>query len=237
MCCVQGVLRGCGGAAQFGDLGAQLVGVVQGQLFLGLLQRHLGHARVDLQALERVAGRGRRGGRRRGLRGLGAGGLVGARLAFGVLLFFGAAQAFLAQLEALLGMLGLLLFLLQLADFALGRAEVLHQRDVRRADVGAGAAFDAVEQVVRLELFVLLAEGEEMQLLRQQAGRAGLGALAAADARQRRRGRRQLLDGAGQQAVAGLDQRHVEGGQRETHHRPAEDQAVQPCFVQPGKFQ
>jgi hypothetical protein len=37
-------------------------------------------------------------------------------------------------------------------DFALGEAVVIDQRNVRRADVGAAAAFDAVEQVVFLRL-------------------------------------------------------------------------------------
>src|SRR5690606_36315153 len=111
---------------------------------------------------------------------------LGAGAAFLFLALLFAAQAFLTQFEALLGVFGLLLLLLQLADFRLGGAVVLHQRNARRADVGAGAALDAVEQVVRLELLMLAAQGEEVQLLRQQAGRAGQRAIAAADARQRR---------------------------------------------------
>ena len=63
-------------------------------------------------------------------------------------------------------MLGLLLLLLQLADLTLGSAVILYQGDVGGADVGAGAALDAVEQVMGLELLMLLAEGKEMQLLR-----------------------------------------------------------------------
>ena len=191
-----------GGGAQRFDLLAQLLGIVLGQLLLGLLQGDLGHAGLDLQALEGFAGfhrlgRGLDGGRGL-LGGLGQRGLLGARLAFGFLLFLGAAQTFLALFETLARVLGLLLLLLQLADLALGGAEILHQRNVRRAHVGAGAALDAVEQVLGAQLFVVLAQGEEMQLLRQQAGRTGLGALAATDARQRRRGRRQFLPRGGQ---------------------------------------
>ncbi len=63
-------------------------------------------------------------------------------------------------------MFGFLLFLFQRANFTLGGTVVLHQGNARGADVGAGAAFDAVEQVVCLELLVLLAQREEMQLLR-----------------------------------------------------------------------
>src|SRR5690606_6250102 len=127
-------LCGLGGLAQFGNLALEFFGVVQGQLLLGLLQRHLGHAGLDLQALELLVGSARRAARRRrcggfGLGRLGLGGALGAGDALGLLAFFLAAQAILAQLEALLGVLGLLLLLLQLADFRLGRAVVLHQRD------------------------------------------------------------------------------------------------------------
>ena len=222
---------GLGGDAQFIHLTLQLAAGVDGQLLLGLLQRHLGHAGFDLQAFERVdlrcfgaAGGTADGGRAAaclGLGGFGAGGFLGAGLALGFFAFLFAAQAFLALFEALARLLGLQLLVFQLADFAFGGAVVLHQRDAGRANVGAGAAFDAVEQVVRLELFMLLAEGEKMQLLRQQAGWAGLGAVAAANARQRLRGRWQLVAAGGQQAVAGLDQRHVQGGQGKAHHRPA----------------
>ena len=134
-------------------------------------------------------------------------------------------------------MLGFLLLLLQLTDLALGGAVVLHQRDARRADVGAGSALDAVEQVMGLELLVLLAEGKEMQLLRQQADRAGLGALAAADAGQRWRRRRQFFERAGEQAVGGLDHRHVEGRQGKAHHRAAHDQTVEPALLESGERQ
>ncbi len=132
-------------------------------------------------------------------------------------------------------MLGFLLLLLQLTDLALGGAVILHQRDARRADVGAGSALDAVEQVMGLELLVLLAKGKEMQLLRQQADRAGLGALAAADAGQRWRRRRQFFERAGEQAVGGLDHRHVEGRQGKAHHRTAHDQAVEPALLESGE--
>ncbi|MNZ80454.1 hypothetical protein D3C78_990870 [compost metagenome] len=88
-----------------------------------------------------------------------------------------------------------------------------------------------------MQLLVLVAEGEEVQLLRQQAGRADLGAVAAADARHRRRRCRQLIAGRGEQAVAGLDQRHVEGRQADAHQRAAEDQAVQLAAIQPGEVQ
>ena len=217
-----------------------------GQLFLGLFQGDLGHAGFDLEFLLFVTQAGRfgcryvvagRGSCGVGLGGLGLGRFGGAGLTFGFLLLFGAAQAFLAQLEALFRLLGLELLLLQVANFALGRAVVLHQRDARRADIGTGTAFDAVEQVMRPELLMLLAYGEEVQLLRQQAGRTGLGTFAAADAGHGRRRGRQLGRGRGQQAVGGLDQRYGEIRQGKTHHRPTHDQAIQLAAVEAGKLQ
>ena len=92
-------------------------------------------------------------------------------------------------------------------------------------------------QVVGLELIVFLAQGKEMQLLRQQAGRADFGTFAAADAGQCWWWRWQLFRCAGQQAVGGLDQRHIQRGQGEAHHRPAHDQAVELAAVEPGESQ
>ncbi len=233
--CLQRLLRMAGGDTQFGDLCFQLGRGVGGELFFGFLQRDLGHAGFDLElflffgqaGFLRLDGGDRvvlAGGLCLGL--LGARGAFGTGLAVGFLLLFGATQALLAPFETLPGVFGLLLFLLQCADLALGGAVVLNQRNARGADIGAGAALDAVEQVVGLELLVFLAQGEEMQLLRQQAGRADLGTFTAADAGQRRRRWRQLGQGAGQQAVGGLDQRHVHRWQGEAHHRAAHDQAV-----------
>ncbi len=246
---IERLLRRFGGFAQIGDLGLQFGRVVRGELLFGFLQRDLGHAGVDLQLLlsfrEPRLGRCARGcsGGIRGhlrafaLRRLGTCGAFGAGLALGFLLFLGTAQTLLAQFEALLGVLGLLLLLLQLADLALGGAVVLHQRDARWADVGAGAAFDTVEQVMRLELFVFLAESEEVQLLWQQADRTDFGAFTTANTGQRWWWRRQFFKRAGQQAVGGLDHRYLKGRQGEAHHRAAHDQTVEPILLEPGERQ
>ncbi len=241
---VQCLLRDGGCLAQFGDLGFELWCGMNGELFLGLLHGNLGHAGFDLELLLLVGepgfvrlDTGNRivlGGCRAGfvLNGLGPGGALGTGFAVSFLLFLGAPQAVLAQFEALLGMFGLLLFLFQCANFAFGGAVVLHERDARWANVGTGTALDAVEQVVCLELFVFLTQREKMQLLRQQAGRAGLGTFATANARQCRRWRRQFLQGAGEQAVGGLDQRDIHRRQREAHHRPAHDESVEPARLE-----
>ena len=233
-------------AAQLVDLGLQLGAGVGCQLLFGFFQGDLSHAGFDLEFLLLVTQTGRfgrccitasRSGCGLGLRGLGLGRFGSAGLTFGFFLFFGAAQAFLAQLEALFRLFGLELLLLQVANLTLGGAVVLHQGNARRADIGAGAALDAVEQVMCLELLMLLADGEEVQLLRQQAGRAGFGAFAAADARHSRRRWWQLGGGRGQQAVGGLDHGYGEVGQGKAHHRAAHDQAVQLAAVQASKLQ
>ncbi len=76
-----------------------------------------------------------------------------------------------------------------------------------------------------------------MQLLRQQADRAGLGAFTAADAGQRRRWRWQFFQGAGEQTVGGLDHRHLERWQGEAHHRAAHDQAIEPVLLETSEGQ
>ncbi len=232
-------------------------GVVAEQLFLGLLQGHPRHARFDLQPfqsfaaatgllarpgpldrrLHRVDRRGGGGFLALGLGGAHQRGLLRALGAFCGPALLVAAQASLALLETLTGLFGLQQLLPLLADLRLGRAVVLHQGNARRADVGAGAAFDAIEQVVGEQLLVLVAQGEEMQLLWQQADGADLGAVAAADTGHGRHWFRQLRGIAGEQAVAGLDQRHREIGQGEAHHRPAHQHAFQASLGEAGERQ
>jgi hypothetical protein len=67
---------------------------------------------------------------------------------------------------------------------------------------------------------------EPVQLEGLQIGRAGLGALAAADAGHLGRRRREQRRAADQHAVGGLDHRHVEGRHGNAHHRAAHDEAV-----------
>ncbi len=159
------------------------------------------------------------------------------RYAIALFLFGFTLQALLTVLKALAGVVGLVLLQIQSAYLGLGGAVVLHQRNAAGADVGAGPALDAVEQVLTLELIVVLAQGKEMQLLRQQAGRAGFGAQAAADAGLRRRWRRQFITGAGEQAVGGLDEGGIQALQGKAHHWPAHDQAEQLVWLQTGKVQ
>jgi hypothetical protein len=134
-------------------------------------------------------------------------------------------DACLSRLEAPARVPGLLLLLASLADRTLGGAVVLHQRDAAGADPGAGAALDAVEQVVLLEVCVILGLCVPEQLLRQQRDGADLGAHRAADAGLCRRRRRQFRGTRRQHAVGGLHHRQLGMRQREAHHRPAHHEA------------
>ena len=114
------------------------------------------------------------------LRGQFAGGALGFPGRF--LLF----NPCLARLEAHTGLLRLGVFSSQLQYFGLGGAVVLHQRNIAGAGPGTGAALDTVKQVMPLQFVEFPGLGEPEQLLRQQAGGAGLGAHATAYAGLRR---------------------------------------------------
>ncbi len=118
-------------------------------------------------------------------------------------------QPLLLGFKALFGSLGLLRLVLQTAQFGLLFAIVLHQRNAARADPGTGTTFDAVIDVVLLGLVVFAGLAVPVELLGQQADRAGIGTLAAADTVLFVAGRRQLSVAGGHQAVAGLDDGHV----------------------------
>ena len=161
--------------------------------------------------------------------------LFGAGYAIALFLFGFTLQALLTVLKALAGVVGLVLLQIQSAYLGLGCTVVLHQRNAAGADVGAGPALDAVEQVLTLELIVVFAQRKEVQLLRQETGRAGFCAQAAADARLRRWWWRQLVTGACQQAVGGLDDRCIQALQGKAHHWPTHDQAEQLVGLQAGE--
>ncbi len=120
-----------------------------------------------------------------------------------------------------LGLGGARRFQIDSLDFGLFLPVVLHQRNVAGADERAGAAFDAIEQVVVARLVVLLPAAEPVQLLRQQPGRASVHAQAAADAGLLGFLRRHFIHRRRQNAVADLDDRHVQRGQGKAHQRAA----------------
>jgi hypothetical protein len=83
-------------------------------------------------------------------------------------------QASLAGLKAGFGLRRALFFLTDSRNLGLFLTEILYQRNITRTDPGAGAALDAVGQVMGGGFIVLLAFAEPVQLLRQQIGRTGV---------------------------------------------------------------
>lgn len=141
---------GCRQAAGFdvgylGQLvGAEIVGVLR--LDFGLLRLGARQCSSDEGLLGVFAGLGRRLWRWRfaAFGKLGAC-LRGLRSELGGLLGLLAFLAEVAELETFACLIGGGLVALARPDLALGEAEVVDQRDVRRAHVGAAAAFYAVE--------------------------------------------------------------------------------------------
>ncbi len=136
---------------------------------------------------------------------------------------FLALQTGLLGFETRLGLGGARRLQIDSLDFGLFLTVVLHQRNIAGADERTGAAFDAVEQVMVARLVMLLPTAEPVQLLRQQPGRASVYAQAAADAGLLRLLRRHFIDRRRQNAVADLDDWHVQRGQGEAHQRAAHD--------------
>ena len=134
---------------------------------------------------------------------------------------FIALQASLTRLKANFGLRGAFLFLRDRGDLGFLLAEVLHQRNIAWANPGAGAALNAICEIMAGGFVVLLAFAEPIKLLRQKIGRAGVRTGAAADAafflfRLAHFARRRR-----QQAVGNFHDRHVEPRQGEAHQRAA----------------
>ena len=84
--------------------------------------------------------------------------------AFFVFLFL-AFQAILAKLMPFAGDIGFLLVALLGPDFGLGKTVILHQRKMTGADVGATAAFNAIEQMIILHPIEIFGAGIPVKLL------------------------------------------------------------------------
>ena len=134
---------------------------------------------------------------------------------------FIALKASLTRLKANFGLCGAFLFLRDRGDLGLLLAEVLHQRNIAWANPGAGAALNAICEIMASGFVVLLAFAEPIKLLRQKIGRAGVRAGAAADAAFFLFRLAQFARRRRQQAVGNFHYRHVEPRQGEAHQRAA----------------
>ena len=148
-----------------------------------------------------------------------------ARQTLGFFLGFFFGDALLAELKALARAVGFFFFDLVQANTALGGAVILHQRNRTWADVRAGAALDAIEQVVGFEPIEIFRLCIPEQLLREQACRADFRADTAADTGLRGCRFRQFLFAGRKNTVGGLDDWCSQIQQGKSHHRPAHDYA------------
>ena len=128
------------------------------------------------------------------------------------------------------------LFLTDSGNLRFFLAEVLYQRNITRADPGAGAALNTVCQVMARGFVVLLPFAEPVKLLRQQVGRAGVGAGAAADAAFLFFGLTHFINGWRQQAVGDFNDRNVQPRQGEPHQRAAHDHHLLCARAKTGVF-
>ena len=108
-------------------------------------------------------------------------------------------------------------------DLRFCMAVVMHQRDTAGADVSAAAAFYTIEQAIFPGLVEIRGFGEPVQLLGQQLGRADIHAFAAADAGHLRLDRGIFFD---EDAVGGLNHRHVGAGNAQAGHGATDDHLV-----------
>ena len=136
---------------------------------------------------------------------------------------FFALQSRLTCFETCLGFRGAFFFHGNGINLGLLLTEVLHQRNVAWADPGAGAAFNAVGQVMGFCLVVQLAFAVPVQLLREQIRRAGIGTGAAADATFLFLFFTHFGWGRGEQTVRDFHYRNVQPRQRKAHQRAAHD--------------
>ena len=147
-------------------------------------------------------------------------GAFGRHFRFAFLCF--AQEAGFACLVAGLGVGGGLAFAGVVAQGGFAVFVVVNQGDGGRADAGADAAFDAVEEAILFQAFAVVVAAVPVELLRQQFHGAGVGAVRAADAVFfARRG----LFGEEEDAVAGFFQAGTELLLRVPHHRAADDAA------------
>ena len=146
-------------------------------------------------------------------------------------------QTSLAGLKAGFGLRRALFFLTDSRNLGLFLTEILYQRNITRTDPGAGAALDAVGQVMGGGFIVLLAFAEPVQLLRQQIGRTGIRTGATANTAFLFLGVAHFACRGRQQAVGDFDHRNVKPRQGESHQRAAHNDHLFGARAEAGIFQ
>ena len=177
-----------------------------------------------------------------GQRGVNRGVICCARLNRGLFVAFQTRgfiplQASLAGLKAGFGLRRALFFLTKSRNLSLFLTEILYQRNITRADPGAGATLDAVGQVMGGGFIVLLTFAEPVQLLRQQIGRTGVRAGTTANTAFFFLGFAHFAYRRRQQAVGDFNHRHVKPRQGESHQRAAHNDHLFGARAEAGIFQ
>ena len=115
------------------------------------------------------------------------------------------------------------------AQFRFFLTVILHQRDITRADIGAGTTFNAIINMVRTRFIVIAALAVPVKLLGQQFGRTGIGTGGTANA-----GLLFVivahLTGRGRKNTVGdLHHRHIQRWQGKAHQRTAHNHHLTRC--------
>ncbi len=128
-------------------------------------------------------------------------------------------QTCLARLKARFRFSGTLRLKIDSAQLGLLLAVILHQRNIARTDIGAGAALNAVVDMVGARFIVIAALAVPVELLRQQLRRAGVGAGGAANAGLLLVVVAHFAGGGCENAVGDFHYRHVKRRQGKAHQR------------------
>ncbi len=114
-------------------------------------------------------------------------------------------------------------FQIDSAQFGFFLTVILHQRNIARADIGAGTTFDAVIDMVRAGFIVVATLAVPVELLRQQFGRTGVGTGRTTDAGLFFLVVSHLSGRWRKNTVGDLHHRHIQRWQGEAHQWPAHD--------------
>ncbi|MNC34940.1 hypothetical protein D3C75_834010 [compost metagenome] len=123
----------------------------------------------------------------------------------------------LARFKALFGFSGAFGFQLDFTYLGFFLTEILHQRNIAWANVGASPAFDAIFEIMGLRFIVLLPTAKPVELLWQKICRAGISAGAATNAALFFLLLTHFESGRCQQTVGNFDDRNIQPRQAKAH--------------------
>ena len=138
-------------------------------------------------------------------------------------------QTCLTRFEAGFGLQRAFRFQIDSAQFRFFLTVILHQRDITRADIGAGTAFDAVINMVGTRFIVIAALAVPVKLLRQQLSRTGIGTGRATNAGLLFVVITHLTGRGRKNTVGNLHHRHIQRWQGKAHQRTAHDHHLTRC--------